>query len=176
MAGDMPLAPGIGQLGYGQPAADGGAEPGAELMSRLPPAAASRSAMPCRPVPQVAFAVSKPAPSSETVNSRWLSGQDRATVAREARAYLASLRRLQDAEVDGGFGVRRVAPDTAGLDQDWQRSLAGLAQSLFLSESSVEKHVNAIFAKLDLASEQLVHRRVAAVLTFLRDAGLRPPG
>jgi DNA-binding NarL/FixJ family response regulator len=27
---------------------------------------------------------------------------------------------------------------------------------------------------LDLASEQLVHRRVAAVLTFLRDAGLRP--
>ena len=28
--------------------------------------------------------------------------------------------------------------------------------------------------KLDLASEQLVHRRVAAVLTFLRDAGLRP--
>jgi hypothetical protein len=38
----------------------------------------------------------------------------------------------------------------------------------------VEKHVNAIFSKLDLASEQLVHRRVAAVLTFLRDAGLRP--
>jgi hypothetical protein len=38
----------------------------------------------------------------------------------------------------------------------------------------VEKHVNAIFAKLDLASEQQVHRRVAAVLTFLRDAGLRP--
>ena len=31
-------------------------------------------------------------------------------------------------------------------------------------------------AKLDLASEQQVHRRVAAVLTFLRDAGLRTPG
>jgi signal transduction histidine kinase len=31
----------------------------------------------------------------------------------------------------------------------------------------------ALFTKLDLASEQLVHRRVAAVLTFLRDAGLR---
>ena len=37
----------------------------------------------------------------------------------------------------------------------------------------MEKYVNAIFGKLDLASEQLVHRRVAAVLTFLRDAGLR---
>ena len=56
------------------------------------------------------------------------------------------------------------------------RGNAGIAQALFLSESSVEKHVNAIFAKLDLASEQQVHRRVAAVLTFLRDAGLRTPG
>jgi DNA-binding NarL/FixJ family response regulator len=56
------------------------------------------------------------------------------------------------------------------------RGNAGIAQELFLSESSVEKHVNAIFAKLELAREQLVHRRVAAVLTFLRDAGLRPPG
>ena len=56
------------------------------------------------------------------------------------------------------------------------RGNAGIAQQLFLSESSVEKHVNAIFTKLDLASEQQVHRRVAAVLTFLRDAGLRTPG
>jgi hypothetical protein len=40
----------------------------------------------------------------------------------------------------------------------------------------VEKYVNAIFAKLDLASEQLIHRRVAAVLTFLRDASLHAPG
>ena len=56
------------------------------------------------------------------------------------------------------------------------RGNAGIAQNLHLSESSIEKHVNAIFTKLDLASEALVHRRVAAVLTFLRDAGLRPPG
>ena len=54
------------------------------------------------------------------------------------------------------------------------RGNAGIAQALHLSESSVEKHVNAIFTKLDLASEQQVHRRVAAVLTFLRDAGLQP--
>ena len=56
------------------------------------------------------------------------------------------------------------------------RGNAGIAQELSLSESSVEKHVNAIFTKLDLSSEQLVHRRVAAVLTFLRDASLRSPG
>jgi DNA-binding NarL/FixJ family response regulator len=56
------------------------------------------------------------------------------------------------------------------------RGNAGIAQNLHLSESSIEKNVNAIFAKLDLAGEQLVHRRVAAVLTFLRDAGLRAPG
>jgi DNA-binding NarL/FixJ family response regulator len=56
------------------------------------------------------------------------------------------------------------------------RGNAGIAAELSLSESSVEKYVNAIFAKLDLASEQLIHRRVAAVLTFLRDASLRAPG
>jgi hypothetical protein len=54
--------------------------------------------------------------------------------------------------------------------------LARLTQSLSLSESSVEKHVNAIFTKLGLTGEQQVHRRVAAVLTFLRDASLHPPG
>jgi DNA-binding NarL/FixJ family response regulator len=52
---------------------------------------------------------------------------------------------------------------------------ASIAQRLSLSESSVEKYVNAIFTKLELSAEQLIHRRVAAVLTFLRDASLRPP-
>jgi DNA-binding NarL/FixJ family response regulator len=46
-----------------------------------------------------------------------------------------------------------------------------IAQTLVLSESAVEKHVNAIFSKLGLSEEPQVHRRVAAVLTFLRDAG-----
>ena len=49
----------------------------------------------------------------------------------------------------------------------------GIAGQLHLSESSVEKHVNAIFTKLGLTAEQQSHRRVMAVLTFLRDAGLR---
>jgi hypothetical protein len=36
-----------------------------------------------------------------------------------------------------------------------------------------QKHVNAIFTKLGLSAEHLSHRRVTAVLTFLRVAGLR---
>jgi DNA-binding NarL/FixJ family response regulator len=53
------------------------------------------------------------------------------------------------------------------------RGNAGIAAELHLSESSVEKHVNAIFTKLGLTTEHQSHRRVTAVLTFLRDAGLR---
>jgi DNA-binding NarL/FixJ family response regulator len=53
------------------------------------------------------------------------------------------------------------------------RGNAGIASELHLSESSVEKHVNAIFTKLGLTTEAQSHRRVTAVLTFLRDAGLR---
>ncbi len=47
---------------------------------------------------------------------------------------------------------------------------AALAESLHLSESAVEKYINAIFAKLDLPPEAAVHRRVTAVLTYLRAA------
>jgi len=87
-----------------------------------------------------------------------------ALVSRRARLRESPLARLTPRELDV---LREMAQG---------RGNAGIAQALFLSESSVEKHVNAIFAKLDLASEQQVHRRVAAVLTFLRDAGLRTPG
>ena len=48
------------------------------------------------------------------------------------------------------------------------KSNGAIAQALVLSESAVEKHVNAIFAKLGLTEEPQVHRRVAAVLTYLR--------
>ena len=46
------------------------------------------------------------------------------------------------------------------------RTNAGIEQALHLSASTVEKHVNSIFAKLGLAEEP-VHRRVAAVLAYL---------
>ncbi|MGW0574382.1 response regulator [Streptomyces sp. NPDC002920] len=43
-----------------------------------------------------------------------------------------------------------------------------IAESLALSESTIEKHVNSTFAKLGLAEEAQLHRRVTAVLTYLR--------
>jgi DNA-binding NarL/FixJ family response regulator len=46
---------------------------------------------------------------------------------------------------------------------------AAVAEALSISESAVEKYANAIFSKLGLSEERQVHRRVAAVLTFLRE-------
>jgi DNA-binding NarL/FixJ family response regulator len=47
---------------------------------------------------------------------------------------------------------------------------AAIAESLSVSESAVEKYANAIFSKLGLSEEPQVHRRVAAVLAFLRES------
>jgi DNA-binding NarL/FixJ family response regulator len=46
---------------------------------------------------------------------------------------------------------------------------AGIEQALFLSESTVERHFNAIFTKLGISAAP-VHRRVVAVLAFLENA------
>jgi DNA-binding NarL/FixJ family response regulator len=50
---------------------------------------------------------------------------------------------------------------------------AAIAKSLFLTERAVEKHINSLFHKLALSEETEVHRRVMAVLAFLRE-GERP--
>jgi DNA-binding NarL/FixJ family response regulator len=47
------------------------------------------------------------------------------------------------------------------------RSNASIARFLHISESSIEKHVASIFAKLDLAPDQDTNRRVLAVLAYL---------
>jgi DNA-binding NarL/FixJ family response regulator len=72
----------------------------------------------------------------------------------------------------------RLAPLT-----DREREVLGLmatgltnpviADRLHLSLSSVEKHVGAIFGKLDLGDDRSVHRRVAAVVAHLEQAGRR---
>ena len=48
------------------------------------------------------------------------------------------------------------------------RSNLGVAQSLSTSQASVEKHVTAIFRKLRIAPAESDHRRVQAVLAYLR--------
>jgi DNA-binding NarL/FixJ family response regulator len=50
------------------------------------------------------------------------------------------------------------------------RSNHGIAEKLWITESAVEKHVTAIFEKLNLEREFEGNRRVLAVLTFLRGA------
>ena len=49
------------------------------------------------------------------------------------------------------------------------RSNQAIAERMFVTLRAVEKHVTSIFTKLDLPASSDDHRRVLAVLTFLRD-------
>jgi DNA-binding NarL/FixJ family response regulator len=49
------------------------------------------------------------------------------------------------------------------------KSNAAVAEGLVLSERAVEKHINSIFAKLNLPEARDAHRRVKAVLLFLAE-------
>ncbi|MEA2136434.1 MAG: hypothetical protein QOC68_4343, partial [Solirubrobacteraceae bacterium] len=48
------------------------------------------------------------------------------------------------------------------------RSNSGIAEQLVITESAVEKHVTSIFDTLGLDRSGGDHRRILAVLTFLR--------
>ena len=85
-----------------------------------------------------------------------------ALVARRARLDDSPVARLTPRELDV---LREMAQG---------KSNPGIARNLFLSESAVEKNINAIFSKFGLAEEPQLNRRVAAVITFLRDAGTTP--
>jgi DNA-binding NarL/FixJ family response regulator len=84
-------------------------------------------------------------------------------VARRARLADSPLGRLTPRELDV---LREMAQG---------KTNAAIAQSLVLSESAIEKHVNSLFAKLHLTEEPQVHRRVAAVLAYLREVGTSSP-
>jgi len=87
-----------------------------------------------------------------------------ALVTRRARITESPLATLTPRELDV---LREMAQGRAN---------AAIAEALSLSESAVGKHVNAIFSKLGLTGETQQHRRVAAVLAYLRDPGpLRRP-
>jgi DNA-binding NarL/FixJ family response regulator len=49
------------------------------------------------------------------------------------------------------------------------RSNRAIAGTLFVTDGAVEKHVKSIFGKLGLPQTDADHRRVLAVLTYLRN-------
>jgi DNA-binding NarL/FixJ family response regulator len=53
------------------------------------------------------------------------------------------------------------------------KSNASIAAAMFLTKRAVEKHINAIFAKLNLPDDSVQSRRVAVTLLYLSD-GSRP--
>jgi DNA-binding NarL/FixJ family response regulator len=50
------------------------------------------------------------------------------------------------------------------------KSNHGIAEALVVTQATVEKHVTSIFHKLELDPCQTEHRRVLAVLAYLRDS------
>jgi DNA-binding NarL/FixJ family response regulator len=79
---------------------------------------------------------------------------------------------LVDAHLHAGSStLNELTPrelETLSLVAEGQ-SNAAIAESLTLTKRAVEKHVNAIFAKLDLGDSEHVSRRVKAALLYLRD-------
>ncbi|RKQ86865.1 DNA-binding NarL/FixJ family response regulator [Solirubrobacter pauli] len=85
-----------------------------------------------------------------------------------------------DPEVVGRMLGRRSPDSPVGLltarERDVLAAMAegksnqGIAATLVVTEAAVEKHVTSIFQKLELIPRAAEHRRVLAVLTFLRDA------
>ena len=55
------------------------------------------------------------------------------------------------------------------------KSNRGIAETLFVSEAAVEKHVTAIFRKLGIRATATEHRRVLAVVHYLRESGESSP-
>ena len=54
------------------------------------------------------------------------------------------------------------------------KSNNGISEALFVTEAAVEKHVTGIFQKLGLGPTPTEHRRVLAVLTYLRGSNDQP--
>ena len=120
-----------------------------------------------------------------------LLGDDAAGVGYLLKDRVSDLERFTDAVrrvAEGGsaldpevvsqmLGRRRVEDPLAELTPREREVLAlmaegrsnlAVAEMLFVSERAVEKHVTSIFAKLGLPPAGEHHRRVLAVLTFLR--------
>jgi len=69
----------------------------------------------------------------------------------------------------GDNRLDRLTPRELDVLREMARGLnnAGIGEALTLTERAVGKHINSIFAKLDLHEEESAHRRVQAVLLYL---------
>ena len=81
----------------------------------------------------------------------------------------------------GAGAARTPLDDLTDRERSVLEQMAGgatnatIARRLYLSERAVEKNINTLFAKLGLAEETEGHRRVLAVLTYLRAIGSPAP-
>ena len=69
--------------------------------------------------------------------------------------------------------ARRYKSKASRLSVRLRRARAefrAVAQRLVVTQRAVEKHINSIFAKLDLTVDDSVDRRVKAVLMFLNNS------
>jgi DNA-binding NarL/FixJ family response regulator len=109
---------------------------------------------------------------SETTESTGYLLKDRVA---DVKSFVDAVRRV----ADGGsaldpevvsllLGRRRREDPLAALTPREREVLALMAEALVVSERAVEKHVTSIFSKLDLPPAAQDHRRVLAVLAFLR--------
>lgn len=106
---------------------------------------------------------------------------DVAELMRALREVCAGRTALDTRIVDALIARRRGAPGVLDALSDREREVlhemarglanAGIARTLMLSESAVEKHISSIFAKLGHRVAPDTHRRVAAVLAYLGATG-----
>ena len=106
------------------------------------------------------------------------SVQDR--IRSDSIATIGTIGLLGDAYVEVGFGTVTASALAEGDEIETRdpanvtalmaegRANAGIATQLVVTEKAVAKHINSIFAKLDLPTDTDDHRRVRAVLTWLR--------
>lgn len=82
---------------------------------------------------------------------------------------------LMRREQEEGCGLTELSErelETLGLMAEG-RSNQGIAEDLFVTDRTVEKHVHNVFGKLGLEPESGEHRRVMAVLRYLRESAVR---
>ena len=98
---------------------------------------------------------------------------------------VADRRSVVDPSIGDRLIAERARPPTSPLDELTRRerevlaevatgkSNAAIASSLFLTKRAVEKHINAIFMKLNLRETEDTSRRVKATLMFVADRSSR---